>query len=196
MPVDRADFADTPRAGLTPPQARRFLTARAGESAQSIADAITKAAKNVLFNALKQDKTEGQVLFELDQALADWIPERDTAGRLVNVPARVETIARTLTAESVNEARYAEFTDPDLEGFVTGFEYAAILDSRTRPNHAAWDKVTLPVDNPHWYSPIDNRPPTGYNCRCLLVPVTAADEQAWTRDDEVPTEPAADPGFR
>lgn len=200
MAINRADFADTPRASMTPAQARRFLKARAQESAGAIADDITRAAKAVLLNALKGDKTSGQVLFELDQALADWLPDRDAAGKIVNVPARVETIARTLTAESVNEARYSEFTDPDLQGFVEAFMYTAILDDRVRETHAAWDSVTRPVDDEIWYQP-DRRPPDGFNCRCTLLAVTAADTVDLTPDDELPLDTAGpdvfpDVGFR
>jgi len=41
--------------------------------------------------------------------------------------------------------------------------YVAVLDSRTRPDHAGWHGVTLPVDNVWWNY---HFPPNGFNCRC------------------------------
>lgn len=47
--------------------------------------------------------------------------------------------------------------------------YTAVMDSRTRPEHAAWDGVLLPIGHPFWRT---HYPPCGWNCRCttILVP--------------------------
>jgi Phage Mu protein F like protein len=52
--------------------------------------------------------------------------------------------------------------------------YDAILDNRTRPNHAALDKAIAPVEWEGWYGPRGLRSPNGYNCRCTMVGLTAA----------------------
>lgn len=188
------------RAGLVGSKAESFFRARAFEVTGVLLDDVLNRTKRVLLDSLAQDKTSGQVLFELDQELADYLPERDAQGNLVNVPARIETIARTNTALAVNQGRYAAMTDPDLEGFVEGFQYSAVLDDRTRDTHRAWDNVTRPENDQVWFSP-DRRPPNGFNCRCLLVPVTAADETEMTPDDELPLREAGpevfpDRGFK
>lgn len=185
------------RGGLIGERARAFFKNKATWVTGITLDDVLKRAQAVLFNALKQDKTPGQVKYELDQAVADYLPETDSAGRTVNVPHRIETIARTNVAEAINEGRWALFTDPELEGFVTLVRYSAVLDSRTRETHRAWDGVTLPPDHPAWFGPRDSRPPNGFNCRCLLVPISASDADAMaTPDSEIPREPAADRGFK
>lgn len=184
------------RGGLIGSRAQAFFRDKSIYVTGLIRDDILKRAQQVLFNALKQDKTPGQVSFELDAALGDWLPETDNAGRVVNVPHRVETIARTNIAEAVSEARWATFADPDLEGFINAVRYSAVLDDRTRETHAAWDGVTLPMDHPAWFGPPDNRPPNGFSCRCLLVPIGAADADELTDEADIPTEPAADEKFK
>lgn len=41
--------------------------------------------------------------------------------------------------------------------------YVAVLDSRTRPHHAAMHGATYPVDHVFWHN---NFPPNDWNCRC------------------------------
>ena len=50
--------------------------------------------------------------------------------------------------------------------------YVAVLDKRTRPAHAAWHGIILPVDHPCWET---HRPPNGWNCRCTWQQLTRYD---------------------
>ena len=43
--------------------------------------------------------------------------------------------------------------------------YVAVLDGRTRPEHAAWHDTILPVDHAFWHT---HFPPNGWNCRCTV----------------------------
>lgn len=187
-------FAD--RGGLVGARALSFFNSKSVFVTGITLDDILKRTQTVLFSALKQDKTPGQVMFEVDRAMADYLPATDAAGRVTNVPARVENIVRTNLAEAVNEGRWAAFNDPDLEGFISMVRYSAVMDDRTRETHAAWDGVTRPMDDQVWFGPPDNRPPNGFQCRCILIPISIADGTEQTPDDEVPSEPAADPGFK
>ncbi len=204
LPTGMATFSDTQRdfvelaqrGGLMGSRAMQFFTQKALWITGNLVTDVIKRAQVVLFNALKQDKTPAQVQYELHQAVGDYLPETDAAGRVVNVPARIETIARTNIGEAYEEGRWATFTDPDLEGFITELQYSAVMDSRTRENHRAWDGVTLPPDHPAWHTPTDNRPKNGFNCRCTLVPLSAADDTPQTPDAQIPRVPAADPGFK
>ena len=74
-------------------------------------------------------------------------------------------------------------------------QYSAILDDRVRENHAAWDGVTRPVDDPVWLGPPDRRPPNSWNCRCVLLPVTAGDDEELTDPDDIPDVEVADETF-
>lgn len=188
-----AHFASRP--GLVGAKAKRFFRAKSFYSVGVVEDAILAKAKAILFNAIKGDKPERTVLVELDDALNEWLPVTNRGGQEVNVPARIENIARTNLAEAWSEGRYATFTDPDLpDGFLDGLLYSAIMDDRVRENHAAWDGVVKPAE--WWLGPPDRRPPVGFQCRCQLVPVFPGDDYPITEDAKLPTAPMPDPGFK
>ena len=126
--------------------------------------------------------TPADLITALDGAMGEFLPELDSAGRVVNVPHRLETIARTNLATAMQTGRMAAFSDPDLAGFVTGFQYSAILDSRVRENHAAWDGV---VRDAEFWNAI-GCPPSGWNCRCSLSVITPYDGVEMTADSELP----------
>lgn len=44
--------------------------------------------------------------------------------------------------------------------------YDAVNDSRTRPEHLAWDRIVLPWDDPWWQT---HYPPNGWRCRCSVI---------------------------
>lgn len=50
--------------------------------------------------------------------------------------------------------------------------YVAVLDDRTRPEHAAWSDTVLPVDDPWWDT---HFPPNGWNCRCTVQSLNERD---------------------
>jgi SPP1 gp7 family putative phage head morphogenesis protein len=43
--------------------------------------------------------------------------------------------------------------------------YVAVMDDRTRPEHAAWHDTVLPADDSWWDT---HFPPNGWNCRCTV----------------------------
>lgn len=55
--------------------------------------------------------------------------------------------------------------------------YVAMDDDRTRPQHRAWNNVTLPVTDPWWHA---HRPPNGWRCRCRVIGVTQREYDAGT----------------
>lgn len=61
--------------------------------------------------------------------------------------------------------------------------YRTVGDSRTRPEHRAWDGVCLPVDDPWWST---HYPPCDWGCRCRVVQM----------DAEMATERGLTPGER
>jgi SPP1 gp7 family putative phage head morphogenesis protein len=100
--------------------------------------------------------------------------------------AYLNTLTRTNIFESLNEARYAAFTDPNLDGFVEALEYSAILDDRTTEICQALDGYTASDDSDTWDT---YRPPNHYNCRSVLVPITQVD--GWDGQDD--PDPSVDP---
>lgn len=66
-------------------------------------------------------------------------------------------------------------------------QYRTQHDDKVRPEHAALDRITLPMDDPFWES---YYPPNGWNCRCTVVQVRRGKYQetphreAMSRGDE------------
>ncbi len=74
-------------------------------------------------------------------------------------------------------ARWEEFAK---DGDRYNLQYRTAGDEKVRPEHAALNGITLPIDDPFWR---DYFPPNGWNCRCTVVqvrkskyPVTPHDE--------------------
>lgn len=53
--------------------------------------------------------------------------------------------------------------------------YITKRDERVRASHAAWDNLTLPVDDPFWQT---HWPPNGWRCRCRVNNMTQRDYDA------------------
>jgi hypothetical protein len=183
------------RPGLVGTKVGKFFRAKAFTITDLIVEPILAKAKLVLYNAIKGDNPERVTLANLDEVLNEWLPVENRGGQEVNVPARIENIARTNIGEAWSEARYAAFTDPDLpEGFVDLMQMSAILDDRVRESHAAWDGVVKPTG--WWLGPPDRRPLLGYQCRCQLLPVFPWDGFEETPDEALPREVIPDIGFK
>lgn len=136
-------------------------------------------SKRDLIRGVETDDAVNAALDEL------WVDTEQQAA------AYLDTLIRTNTFEALNEARYAEFTDPELAGFVVGLRYAAVLDSSTTEVCTELDGMEFRVDSEVWDT---YRPPNHFNCRSILVPITEVD--GW--DFEESDEPIVDPqdGFK
>jgi SPP1 gp7 family putative phage head morphogenesis protein len=77
---------------------------------------------------------------------------------------RIETIVRTNTLAAFNEARGQQFAK--LGDAIIGYEYSAVMDSRTSDICAALDKKFITPAEYDYYNP-----PNHYNCRSILVPI-------------------------
>lgn len=67
--------------------------------------------------------------------------------------------------------RYAQLTQPDT---LTAFPYWMYVhgdSQRPRPQHLAWNGLTLRADDPFWDS---HYPPNGWRCSCRVAPVGEA----------------------
>ena len=62
-------------------------------------------------------------------------------------------------------AKWEKFTE---DGDRYNLQYRTANDDKVRPEHAALDRVTLPITDPFWES---YYPPNGWNCRCTVVQV-------------------------
>lgn len=163
-----------------------------------VAGDLTNDAKakidTIVINGAKTGKTVQQIENEIYASFAsngllaeEVMPllAEALAGKSINNPqARIDTLVRTNLFEAINEARFAYFTDPALDGFVEALEYSAILDSRTTQVCSHLDGQVHATNSEAWDG---HRPPNHYNCRSLLIPVTAIDK--WTESDQPTVEP-------
>ena len=133
-------------------------------------DMILKKAKFILLSGLKAGDPKG-TMFNLGKMFDEYLTTGEIVDDELVTSYRLETIVRTNFSEALNAGRKAMFDDPDVAEFVPYVQWKAILDDRVRPTHAAMHNRIFKRDNPV----IDGIPPAGFNCRCLLVPVTKID---------------------
>lgn len=87
-------------------------------------------------------------------------------------PYRVRTIYRQNMQSAYNAGRYLK----QLENvdFAPYFQYIAVLDEATRPEHRALHGKVFRYDDPVWAALY---PPNGWGCRCTVRQLTAAEVQ-------------------
>jgi len=101
----------------------------------------------------------GITLADFKKAIADIIEAQGWKDR------RVDTIFRSNMQSAYNAGRYKQQTDPDVLKQRPYWQYVAVMDERTRPEHAALDGKVFPADDPFWGTWY---PPNGFNCRCTV----------------------------
>lgn len=87
--------------------------------------------------------------------------------------------------------RFTEMRQPSVLKARPYWQWRAVGDDRTRPEHAAADGTVLPADHPFWKTAY---PPAGYMCRCRVVSRSAK----WVERNGGVTAPPRglpDPGF-
>ena len=160
-----------------------------------LSDDMRAVVQNVLVNGIKFSWTTSEITNKIyDELTKAGFIASATAAAATNRTAdqiaeaidealggvhRIRTAIRTNAFEAINEARYAAFTDPELDGFVEALEYSAILDSRTTNICRHLDDRVYPIDAVEWNR---YRPPNHHNCRSLLIPVTIVDEDVVGKD--------------
>lgn len=102
----------------------------------------------------------------------------------------LDTLSRTNLFEAMNEARYEEFIAPELEGFVVGLEYSAVLDDRTTDICSGLDRHIYAAESDVWN---EFRPPNHFNCRSILIPITQID--GWNGQESPPPSVEPQAGF-
>lgn len=143
-------------------------------------DNILKQAKFIILNGIKNGDAKG-TQFALGKMFDTYLTTGEIEDDELVTPHRLETIVRTNFSEALNAGRLNLARDPDLEGFVQYYKYSAIMDDRVRPSHAEMNNKIFRADDPV----IDRiNPPNGYQCRCLLVPVTKIEVDRLKEDGE------------
>lgn len=134
-----------------------------------------------IYNALDEDLKQGgafpQFLDKMQPLLMakGWWGQREQTNRMTGeirkvtygTPWRLETIYETNMQSAFMAGRYAGMmAATDTAPY---WEYSAIMDSRTRPQHAALNGLVFRYDDPFWTAWY---PPNGFRCRCRVIPRT------------------------
>lgn len=88
-------------------------------------------------------------------------------------PWRVETIFRTNIQTAYNAGRYARMQS--VKKVRPYWQYEAVGDERTRPEHAALNGMVFPADDVFWS---EHFPPNGFNCRCSVRSMSQREVEA------------------
>lgn len=198
-------------------KAASYFEGQSFRMAGDTSDKVKKIIQQELQNGVKFSKTTEEVRTEIwNRLVAQGMTKREIAlgvetdagvakaldllwaDSVEQATAYLNTLVRTNTFEALNEARFQEFTDPALGDFVQALQYAAVLDSSVTDiceelgtGGFGGDGVIFRTDSDVWDT---YRPPNHFNCRSVLVPITAAD--GW--DGEESNEPTIEPqeGFK
>jgi SPP1 gp7 family putative phage head morphogenesis protein len=128
---------------------------------------------------LEKSQKDGLSYGKFKEQLSDKLKARGWWGEKISInpktgallsvdlskPHRLETIYRTNMQTSYNAGRYVQAKA--IEKLLPYWEYVAVLDDRTRPDHSKLDGTILPADDPAWGT---IHPPNGFNCRCTVLP--------------------------
>ena len=151
--------------------AKAFTVAKAMKASvlQDIRDAVDKALASG--TTLEQFKSELRPLLEAHgwwgkQKAVDPLTGEEKTVQLGS-PRRL----RTIFDVNMRTARAAGYWQriQDTKDTIPYLRYQTAGDDRVRPEHAAWDGVTLPVDDSWWDM---HNPPCDWGCRCTVVQIS------------------------
>jgi len=135
------------------------IAKKARTRAFTVADMASLDALKDLQGSLTKAIESGQSLVDWKKSARELLSQWDVGGW------RAETIYRTNLQTAYQVGRYEQMTDPDVIDMRPYWMYVAVMDSHTRPEHAALHGKIFRADDPfwdHWY------PPNGFNCRCTV----------------------------
>ncbi|OJF90640.1 hypothetical protein AX761_23360 [Rhizobium sp. 58] len=152
-----------------------------------------------IFKALLKALSEGRTYEQFARELTPVLQQKGWWGRqLVTDPATGELQPAQLgSAKRLQIIFDANMRVSYATGHWANFErnkssrpylrYVALLDDRTRPEHAARHNLCLPVGHPYWNI---WAPPCGWNCRCTLQSLSEREVEGMR--DELTFEPPTD----
>lgn len=162
---------------LASDEAQSFINAHAG-----ILDSTFKQVK--MTDKMRERLTRSNYIFsgiktfhELNEAFPSLLDEdgnRKPFERFLNDVRKIDETynANYLHAEynfvQASAEMAAKWEQYSEDGDRYLLQYRTAHDDKVRPEHAALDRITLPMSDPFWES---YYPPNGWNCRCTVVQV-------------------------
>lgn len=133
---------------VTPTQALNFLQSKTDFTIKGINDPLLSDIQQILNGAIQTGIATNEVIRQIEQA---YIPYLSDGAVIVDDkqlrPFRLSTIVRTTINESYNWGRRDIGEDPDLVGFVIGYQYSEILDERTTAISKFVDKKIIDINS-------------------------------------------------
>ena len=166
-------------AGFEPTEALRFFRVKSLEIKGLLDQELTSKAKFELFEQLKGGRTTTETIGILRGIFEPFVGDPTKIGpsgpgrlRPENLlqAHRLENIVRTPMAEAFNQGRLA--VGDAAADFVIGYQYSALLDTRTTDIDKAADGLKIRADDPRLRR---LTPPLHYQCRGTLVFITSDD---------------------
>lgn len=159
---------------FTPVDALRFLRSKATYVSGVLKDSLIKEIKTTLYNAIKVGEIPTETQGKIKQLFDPYIgnedvlkPDKDGVMR-VTEPYRIETILRTNATDALNQGRLVEARQ--VEKFLQGMEYSAILDDRTTQICIDLDGKIFHMDDPNLQR---LTPPNHFNALPAGTPILA-----------------------
>jgi SPP1 gp7 family putative phage head morphogenesis protein len=165
----------------------------ANVQAFTVAKATRLDVLSDIYNALSEDLKNGgtfSAFLTTLQPLLEakgWWGKVDQTNRYTGeirtvtygTPWRLETIYETNLQVAYMAGRYQAMKEGAQ--YTPWWEYSAVMDNRTRPQHAALNGLVFRYDDPFW---LTWYPPNGFRCRCRVIPRT---DMAKERGDFAPS---------
>jgi len=82
---------------------------------------------------------------------------------------RSRVIYETNVRQAYNAGRWKQMTDPETMQILPYLQYRHGDSRRPRPQHLAWDGITLPAEDPWWQT---HYPQNGWGCKCKVFAVS------------------------
>jgi SPP1 gp7 family putative phage head morphogenesis protein len=179
------------RADLTNSDIRAIKKKYGGQAAK-VCDTFKAHVNHKLANVMAELTGDGAHIREGKKRLAEAF---NALGMSPRNSFTLEGIFRTQSSIAYSSGRWAAEQDPVIQDILWGYRYVTVGDGRVRPEHAGFDGVTLPKDDPEWLSIM---PPNGWACRCEAIAVF--EERETTRPSPVDVDgrdvtPTVDKGF-
>jgi SPP1 gp7 family putative phage head morphogenesis protein len=138
-----------------------------------------------VFDALAKALEEGTTFQTFKKSL-----DLDSLGWTGEKAYRLDTVFRTNIQSMYQAGHYKQQMEVvDARPY---WQYVAVMDSRTRPAHAAMNGKVFPSDDPFWQK---NYPPNGFNCRCTVRTLSGREMQRDGLRISRASQDIADPGF-
>ena len=125
---------------------------------QAINDDILKAVKLTLSNGIASGLSQSDIIGQLKEIFEPYIVAYDGY--------KLDAVIRTNYATAYNQSKMAYFEPAKQDGTIYGYQFSAIMDSRTTEICASLDNKIFKADNVG-----DIEPPLHMQCRSTLIPI-------------------------